>query len=258
VWDAEAARVCLSSGVDRALVRVAAVEPISELPSGAEALLPRVAREADVAPLMAWAESSPVTVGNLGVLRAVAPAGAASADWPLNVTNAESAGVVSELGARMVWASPELTRTQLAEVARRSPIPVGSLVYGRAELMVTEHCVLRAAGACSQRCETCERRGDWWRLRDVKGYEFPVTTDADGRTHVMNSATLDLVRVLGEVLSTGVSAIRLDFSDEPIDRVAEVTSTVREALDAVLAGGAAPEVKLAENTTSGHFFRGVR
>ena len=123
--------------------------------------------------------------------------------------------------------------------------------------MVSEQCVLQASGPCGRRCPSCERRQGWWRLRDQKGYEFPVTTDPSGRSHIMNSVTLDLVRALGEIVSAGVSAVRLDFSDETVERAREITAAVRSALTSVVSGGEAPEKPLIEPSTSGHFYRGL-
>lgn len=257
-WSEDVAAACLSAGADRALLHAAAGAATGGL---TEPLLPRVAHDAEAGALLAVAAAAGrATVGNLGSLAEAAREGVrTSADWPVNVMNSQAAACLQDLGAGFVWASPELSGRQLAELAAASPVPVGALAYGRVEVMVAEHCVLQAAGACSHECAGCARRAKgWWRLRDAKGYEFPVMTDPSGRAHLVNSATLDLSRALDELVATGIAALRLDFTVEVPDEAARVTAAFRSALDAVAAGGAAPAGPVAEGPTTGHFFRGVR
>jgi putative protease len=255
VWDDAAATVARSAGADAVYVRAYAPRGAALVPpSGGLPLLPRVVWPADSADYDALLTPE-AAVGNLGTLhRASVPV---QADWPLNVLNAHAATALAELGASFVWASPELSGRQLAALAQDSPLPVGALVWGRVELMVSEQCVLQAAGPCARRCASCARRSGWWRLRDQKGYEFPVTTDASGRSHIMNSVTLDLSRALEEIVAAGVAAVRIDFSDESPARIHEVTAAVRSALTSVISGGPAPDKPTADPSTSGHFYRGL-
>ncbi len=125
-------------------------------------------------------------------------------------------------------------------------------------MMVAEQCVLMAAGACGRKCATCVRRTGWWRLRDGKGYEFPVTTDPSGRSHILNAVTLDLSRALDEIVAAGVAAVRLDFSDEGARRAGEVVRAFKSAVASVAAGAPAPGEALVAPATSGHFYRGLR
>jgi len=259
-WDLDVARACLEAGADRVLLRVWGSDDPgapSTLPSDVTPLLPRVIWPEEISEYDAWMNGGAITAGNLGSVERADAGVSVEGDWPLNVLNAHAASALSDLGADLVWASPELSGRQLAELARTSPVPVGCLVWGRIEMMVSEQCVLQAAGPCGRRCHSCERRQGWWRLRDRKGYEFPVTTDPGGRSHIMNSATLDLTRALDEIVAAGVAAIRLDFSDEDAARAASVVRAVRSALTAVVAHGATPTEPIAEAPTSGHFYRGV-
>lgn len=258
VWDTSLVDACLSAGADTVLVRVHAPRGAAPeehaLPTNASALLPRVVWPPEAAVYDRWLEGD-ATVGNLGSLRRAGHG--AGADWPLNALNAHAAAALDDMGATFVWASPELSGRQLSALAQSSPVPVGCLVWGRVELMAAEQCVLQAAGPCARHCATCVRRSGWWTLRDQKGYEFPVMTDASGRSHIMNSVTLDLTRALDEVRAAGVAAIRVDFSNESPSRVREITAALRHALDTVVAGGSPPEKPLTEPSTSGHFYRGL-
>lgn len=263
-FDPAVAEAATRAGADRALLRVfaprgTAGEP--PVPAGARALLPRVVWPAEEARYDTYLnDAEGIAVGNLGSLWRAAQAGKAlalEADWPLNVLNAHAAAALAGFGVDLIWASPELSGRQLASLAAASPLPVGCVVWGRLEMMVAEQCVLQAAGPCTRRCASCARRRGWWHLRDQKGYEFPVTTDASGRSHIMNSVTLDLTRALDEVLAAGVSAVRIDFTDESPERAAEVVRAVASALARVTDGQRPPERALVEPSTSGHFFRGI-
>jgi len=259
VPDVAYAAPCLLAGANRVLLR----QDGSKTGLPADKVVPFFGRIMHQPALDAVTSSltsdSELVAGNLGLLAAAHAAGASvEADWPLNVVNPWSALACSELGASAVWASHELSRDQLRALTADSPLPVGAVVYGRVEIMIAEHCVLQAMGECDGRCGVCSRREGSWSLRDQKNFEFPVRTDLAGRTHIYNAATLDLIRALPDVLSTGVAALRLDFTLESIAEAQYVVEAYHDALSEALAGGASRIDAVATHPTSGHFFRGVR
>jgi putative protease len=228
--------------------------------------MPRILHEAEfdgAAALLSGVQRA--TVGNLGLLRALAPDGEDSetpsparridAHWSLNALNPWTVDALARLGVHTVWLSPELSERQVRSLVRSASAPVGIGIYGRQELMVTEHCVLMAEGECSRACAGCRRRAGVRWLKDRKGYRFPVRTDAQGRTHIYNSVPLDLTGSVPDVLATGVAAVRIDLPVEDAAEVAEVVARVRAALEA---GALGQETrKSAGQTTTGHFYRGV-
>ncbi|HEY3317309.1 MAG TPA: DUF3656 domain-containing protein [Coriobacteriia bacterium] len=256
----EAARACLDSGADRVLLAVAHVGPSVPLPAGVEPLLPRVVHEAELPGLLGWTHGAKrVTTGNLGVLAMLASQGIRTdADWGLNVVNPWAAETLADLGAGMLWASPELNGRQLAALAGGSSLPVGALVFGRLELMVAEHCVIAAGRDCDRSCLGCARRARRWRLRDAKGYEFPVTTDVAGRSRVYNAVTLDLSRSVRELAEARLAAVRLELETSSAEEAAEAVGAWRRVLEEAEAGMPAPASPLVEPATTGHFYRGVR
>ena len=156
-----------------------------------------------------------------------------------------------------MWLSPELSGRQLAQVAGAASVNMGVTVYGRQELMVTEHCILMSEGECDRRCGACERRASRRVLRDRKGYEFPVVTDVTGRSHLYNSVPLDLASELGDITAAGVSAVRLDLELETAESAAQITRRFRELLEQLSLGVALPARDKSAATTSGHYFRGI-
>ncbi|MBN2839502.1 MAG: U32 family peptidase [Coriobacteriia bacterium] len=257
-WDAETAVACVEAGAGEVWLRVFPGSPAQAMPDAVRPLLPRVVWPDDLSWLGPYLDGGMLLAGELGSLRSAAEAGKVQADWPLNALNAHAVETLHDLGASFVWLSPELSGRQMAEVAAVSRVPVGCVVWGRTEVMVTEQCVLMAAGACGRRCASCPRRDGWWRLRDQKGYEFPVTTDTSGRSHVMNSVTLDLSRSLDEVVASGVAAVRLDFADEGPDTATAVVRAMIAAVARIAAGGPPPAEALIAPATSGHLHRGLK
>jgi putative protease len=257
VGDLECAGACLDAGADRALIPLAALADGEELPVGVEVVLPRIAHDREVGRMLGRIISgSKVVVGNLGLMQEAKAVGArVEADWPLNVANPLSAALLAQRGAELVWLSPELTGTQIAELARKSPIPVGISVFGVQELMVTEHCVLMAEGPCQGACGVCPRRRSHHVLRDRKGYEFSVMTDDSGRSHVFNSARLDLSPAVAEIVEAGVSALALDLELETREMAAVHTRRFVSLLGAER--GRSKAVPRDVGSTSGHYHRGV-
>lgn len=248
----------LKAGASRCLVADARGECSGERRAR---LVPRVVHEPDLDAITAAASTCagrPV-VGNLGVIGRLGREGVAcESDWGLNVVNPWTAATLADLGATLVWASPELESRQLASLVESSPVPIGVLVGGRTELMVAEHCVLQAAGPCSHVCASCPRRRTRWSLLDRKGYRMPVFTDAEGIAHIYNAVPLDLSRSIVELIETGVAAVRLDMQSSTPEESAEVTSQWRSRLDAAAAGKQLPFTPITEPSTTGHFYRGVR
>jgi len=253
-------RACLNVGAARAIVPHWALDEELLADPRVTVELPRIAHEGELPGLMALAGAAPRAVaGNLGLLRPSADTGATvEAHWGLNAVNPWTVEYLAEAGARFVWLSPELSQRQVAAIAEAAEVPVGIAVYGRQEIMVSEHCVLMAAGECSQRCETCARRQGWHALRDSKGYSFPVMTDPAGRSHIYNSVPLDLSRAVRDVLATEVDAVRLDFTVERAREASRIATAVRNALVAAAAGRQSPAEPVVETVTAGHFYRGVR
>lgn len=259
VADQATARACRASGADRVLL----MNGDCATGTSCTPLLPRVAHDRTFDELLERAGSaearSAVVAGNLGLVAAVGGAArSVEADWGLNVVNPWAADALAGLGATLVWASPELSGRQLATLVDGSSVPVGVVVGGRLELMVAEHCVLQAVGPCAHDCSRCARRLKRWGLRDRKGYEMPVTTDASGMAHIYNAVPLDLSRALPEILETGVSAVRLELQASSADDAAEVTRAWRGRLDTAWAGGRLPDRPILEPSTAAHFFRGLR
>ena len=166
------------------------------------------------------------------------------------VTNDATITLINALEPDVVWLSCELNLKQIEDVASKLTCDVGLFIMGRQRLMTCEHCVLMSEGACSENCQSCKRRAVIHSLVDRKQIEFPVSSDALGRSTIYNSVSLDLTPNLGELLKCGVNHFMIDGTLMSSRELASAISRAREALRTP------PKTRLT-NSTSGHLFRGV-
>ena len=250
---------CRAAGADEVFLSADVADEARSAPSGSGLALGRIVHDGEFDALLEAATGAPsVIAGDVGLLARVLERGlAGEADWSTNAVNVRSVAALGAMGAVRVWPSPELTGEQLGRIARRSAVPLGVVVLGRQELMVARECVIAGASGCERECRSCGERTGRWLLRDEKGYGFPVAADALGRARVMNAVPLDLTRSLGEVLATGVAAVRVDLASFPEGERASLVSAVSQRLRDAAGGREAPAESLLAPSTTGHFFRGV-
>ena len=202
------------------------------------------------------AAGKPLLAESLGAMERASEEGALLDVGPhVPITNGLSLAVASEFGAARVWLSPELTLRQIEEVAKDAPVELGVLLIGAQELMVTEHCMLMSQGPCDENCAVCPRRKSPHVLKDRKGYEFPVVTDAMGRSHLYNAVELDIASSMPELLAAGISSYMVDATLMNAEETAHAVGRAIRALHVAQNDGNA--IAKMPNTTSGHLYRGV-
>ena len=99
------------------------------------------------------------------------------------------------LGAGRVYVPAELVADDTERVAELAACPgvLGPVDAGHPELMVCEHCLLTAEGACATdatgqaHCRDCSRRQRTRYLVERDGTRLPVVIDAHGRTRIFLS-----------------------------------------------------------------------
>lgn len=199
----------------------------------------------------------PVFVESLGAMQMAADMGVPFEVGPhLPVTNRLALDEVVRKGATRVWLSPELSLDQIRSLSRDTPVELGIFISGAQELMITEHCLLMSQGPCNEDCANCRRRRSPHYLKDRKGYEFPVVTDALGRSHLYNSVDLDLAPSLPDLMAAGVTSFMVDTTLMNGEQAAQAVGRAIRALRNAQSDGN-PLAKIASATT-GHLFRGVQ
>lgn len=186
-------------------------------------------------------------VGNFGsweILRELAQDRPIHCDWSFNVFNPAAAEQLAQEGAAAVTASLELQLSQIRSLCSQSPVPVGIMVHGPLESMVSKHCMFRDQG-CRRQCETKKVA-----LKDKKGFVFPIRFDRWCNMHIFNSRELSLLEHLQQVKESGAGYLRIEGRTKDPQWIREVVELYRRGL-------AGETVQLLGEYTKGHYFRGV-
>ncbi|UGV41984.1 DUF3656 domain-containing protein [Methanococcoides orientis] len=192
-------------------------------------------------------------VSNYGTFRLAKEAGMnVVADSPMNVFNINSYASIKQLGADSVVLSPEMSLSQVEDVAQCGSVEC--IVHGRQEVMESRYCMLgdlfSTGAGCSCPCEDGE-----FELYDEKEYCFPLLMDNDCRMHVLNSKELCMIESIGKLVKAGVAAVRIEARTMDASKVKKVTQRYRVALDGKKKAGKCKDIT--DGYTSGHYMRGV-
>lgn len=206
-----------------------------------------------------WQAVSPdsrLLVQNIGDMRKAAQMGAHfEIGSHLPITNAYAARTADDFGAACIWLSPELNLAQIEDLAKHCEMPLGAKIFGAQELMTTEHCMLASQGPCNEDCALCSRRMKPHFLKDRKGYEFPVVSDALGRSHIYNSVKLDSTPELSRLIEAGITRFMVDTTLMNVEETAQAVGRCVRAMHLAISGEE-PQKRMPDST-SGHLHRGV-
>lgn len=168
-------------------------------------------------------------------------------DFRLNIYNSLTVRELFQL--KCVTLSPELNLGEIAAVTENALTETEIIGYGRLPLMLMRNCPIKALG----RCQGGRRE---YTLRDRKGVEFPLLCreceDGTCCSLLLNSKPIYTADITDSIIRTGVSGIRLLFTDETPEQCKRILKEYKDALKGKRIN--TPEV----NTfTRGHLKRGV-
>ena len=174
----------------------------------------------------------------------------------LNITNARSA-VLFGKSCRQVALSPELSgkeiKALLAQLAGYlHPPKTEVLVQGSLEVMITENCI----PATAEGCRSCSQS---WALKDKTGRIFRIRSDADCRTHILNSAEICLIEHVKELADWGVNAVSIDARGRSPEYIRRMVAAYKRALAGESGKMLKEEIRelCSGGITSAHFQRGI-
>jgi putative protease len=166
-------------------------------------------------------------------------------DYPFNVFNRLTMDYLLNYSQR-VTLSPELT---LKEIKNLTPFgQTECIVHGFFPLMVSEHGLVSSLFS--------NGRDSGLVLKDEKGFSFPIKTDTQNRTYVMNSRELCTLEYVPDIVKAGVGGLRIEAKTYDKDKTGEITRAYREAIDNSIAGKKIGKSCSGEYTT-GHYYRGA-
>jgi putative protease len=239
---------------------------------------PRIVKEDElkqIRSLLDYARSQklPVMAGSLGILREAMEKGIEQihADYSLNIFNNQALSLLIEnYHIAQAVLSPELTFSQLALIARPSPVPIETIVQGSLPLMVTEYCLLGSLvgglgtnSCCTMPCKKFKEIG----IKDRMGYVFPVMMDGFCRNSINNTKELCMIEDIIPLFKAGVRGFRLELSGEDTARVEETVGIWRKEIDRFInnpdhyESDMKAKERMAAGSiaglTKGHYYRGV-
>lgn len=156
-----------------------------------------------------------IVTSNLGIIKIFKNQLNIIGDYKLNIFNSYS---LCELEGLIDGScvSLELNKGELLSVFKNSVLPLQLLLYGKAELMVTEYCPMgslfgnnEAPKGCSGICDK-----NSFMLKDRRSEEFIIKTDKFCRSHIYNSVPINLIPNLKDIRNNNINSFRFDFIDE--------------------------------------------
>lgn len=179
--------------------------------------------------------------GVLSVARRTAPGVPIHLSTQANTTNTRSALFWHAQGASRIILSRELSLGEISAMKRNMPasLELEAFVHGAMCISYSGRCLLsnfttgRSAnrGECAQPCR-------WEYHVSERGYEgeyFPVYADDRG-TYVFNSKDLCMISHLGDMVSSGITSLKIEGRMKSEYYTACVTGAYRRALDDLKAG----------------------
>ena len=178
-------------------------------------------------------------VSDLGAIRAVkraCPGMEVHVSTQANCMNHESARIYYELGAKRVVLARETSIAQIRQIRENIPdeLELEAFVHGAMCMAYSGRCMLSAyltgrsanRGGCAQSCR--------WKfaLTEEKrpGEYFPIEEDPDGDT-LLSSYDLNALPVLDEILSAGVTSLKIEGRMKTAYYVAGAVGAYRRYLD---------------------------
>jgi putative protease len=163
-------------------------------------------------------------------------------DFSLNVANHKTVNLFREAGVDWVTPSYDLNIQQMVDMLRRADTSrLEMVIHQHMPMFHTEHCVyctFMSEGTdytnCGRPCE--EKRAS---LQDRIGMSHPVRVDEGCRNTVYNAIEQSGAEYLSTFMELGVRSYRVEFLEENADKVREVLSLYRAAIDGRIGG---PEV----------------
>lgn len=157
-------------------------------------------------------------------------------DLYMNVANKYTISSLMKYGVESITLSSELNRNQIKtlidDMVNEYGVipPLEMVVYGRYQTMILNHCFIsKELGMQRKHCGKCLNKK--FALLDRMNYVFPVQTDENCTLTIYNSKKLNLIDYVDEIITMGISSIRLDFSFETPEEVLNITQAFIDIID---------------------------
>lgn len=164
-----------------------------------------------------------IVTANLGVISKLKDKTRILGDYKLNITNSSALNFYSKI-TNGDCLSVELNKHEIKDLIGKAGDKAQVLVYGKIELMISEHCVIGSAvgNKCSSKgCNEVCKKGEF-SLLDRKKKEFKLKTDKFCRSYVYNTVPINLIPNIRELRNMGINSLRVDFIDEDYNQTKKI------------------------------------
>ncbi len=161
----------------------------------------------------------------------------------LNITNGETAQMLSRWGVSRTVVSPELNLKAIHALRAHTDMELEVIAYGRLPLMLLENCIIKSNGACG--CDS-----GVFALKDRKNEIFPLVPTRCGNL-IYNGKPIYMADRISDIKNLQIDSIRLCFTLENYDKCCIM---IREYQAALAGKKVSPP---AGDFTRGHFYRGM-
>ncbi|ASS68114.1 MULTISPECIES: U32 family peptidase [unclassified Paenibacillus] len=161
-------------------------------------------------------------------------------DFSLNIANHKAVELFREAGCDMLTPSYDLNIQQMVDLLgnTRDTSALEVVIHQHLPMFHTEHCVyctFLSEGTDFTNCgRPCEEHNI--SLQDRIGMSHPVRVDEGCRNTVYNAIEQSGAEYLRNFLELGVRAYRVEFLEEPAEKVAEVLALYRDAINGRISG----------------------
>ncbi|SKA04434.1 peptidase U32 family protein [Selenihalanaerobacter shriftii] len=172
--------------------------------------------------------------GVLSIVQDVAPRLEVHLSTQANNVNWKSVKFWGEQGVQRVILARELSLDEIEEINQRVEVNTEAFIHGAMCISYSGRCLLsnyminRDAnrGECAHSCR--------WKYtlmeQERPGEYYPVYEDDQG-TYIFNSKDLCMIEHIPELMTTGLSSLKIEGRMKSLHYVATVTRTYRQALD---------------------------
>jgi putative protease len=160
-------------------------------------------------------------------------------DFSLNIANHKAANLMLDLGMKRVTLSYDLNAQQMMELLRRMDGSRAEIViHQHLPMFHTEHCVYCTFLSDGTDYTNCGRPCEKHRvsLRDRIGMSHPVRVDDGCRNTVYNAIEQSGAEYLKSFIELGAGTFRVEFLEEPAEKVREVIRLYNDAIRGKIGG----------------------
>lgn len=145
-------------------------------------------------------------------------------NYTLNVFNNYSLESYHNLGLSLITLSPELNKSDIANISNFANVNTELIVYGNTPVMTLGYCVLGKSNKCYPNCKSlCKSKHSYY-LKDRLGFYFPVIPDSVQTINTIYNSKITSI----DFSELSIDSVRIDILNENILEINEVIQTVKQ------------------------------